>query len=243
MRATLQRSVELLARGGAAPSTGGSRSPAFRALFFGLSFFHAVVQERRRFGPLGWNIRYQFNDNDLETSSNVLQHLLEEAGPDGAVPWDALRFLTGHIHYGGRVTDDWDRRCLMTIFDKFISSALLRGDCSFTPSGAYRAPRDTSLPAMKTHVAQFPAADPPEVFGMHPNADVGFQEQVRPLPPSPPHTSPSPLRGALAGRAQRAAVYLTPGSPGSALTGGKEPTRPRAGTTATDGGVEGGPGP
>lgn len=80
----------------------------FARMTLGISIFHAIVQERRKFGPLGWNIKYEFNDSDFEAAKDILQMFLIEANTKKDIPWDSILFLTGVITYGGRVTDDLD---------------------------------------------------------------------------------------------------------------------------------------
>ncbi|XP_023277881.1 dynein heavy chain 6, axonemal [Seriola lalandi dorsalis] len=145
----------------------------WRKIVFGICFFHAIIQERKKFGPLGWNIRYEFNDSDRECALLNLNLYCK----DGIIPWDALIYITGEITYGGRVTDAWDQRCLRTILKGFFSPKTLEHGYIYSSSGIYYAPETDELEQYKKYIESLPIIDDPEVFGMHENANLAFQRQ------------------------------------------------------------------
>ena len=148
----------------------GAKTPSiWKKLLFGLCFFHATVQERRTFGPLGWNIPYEFNESDLRISVLQLQIFLNEYDD---IPIKALTYTAGQLNYGGRVTDDWDRRTLVAILSKYYNFAILKDDYRFSESGKYYAPPEGMFDHYLEFVRGLPMIQVPEVFGMHENADI-----------------------------------------------------------------------
>lgn len=54
------------------------------------------------------------------------------------IPFKSLRYCTGECNYGGRVTDDKDRRALNCILNRFFSNNFLKDDHLITADGVYR---------------------------------------------------------------------------------------------------------
>jgi dynein heavy chain len=146
----------------------------FKKLLFGVCFFNAAIQERKKFGPLGWNINYDWSNSDLDVSISMLKNTLQD---NKNIPWSALLYLTGDITFGGRVTDDWDRRTLGSVLSKYYNKDILEDSYKFSPSGIYYAPPDGDLSSFRAYIDSLPFEEDPSIFDMHENANISFQLQ------------------------------------------------------------------
>jgi len=143
-------------------------------MLLSLCLFHGVILERRKFGALGFNIPYEMTDGDLRICISQLQMFLTEYED---IPYKVLRYTAGHINYGGRVTDDIDRRCMMGILGEFYTPEILEDEHHYSESGIYRQ----ISPALDHHgymeyIKSLPINDTPEIFGLHENANITFAQ-------------------------------------------------------------------
>ncbi|XP_054702769.1 dynein axonemal heavy chain 9 isoform X1 [Grus americana] len=150
-----------------------TRENEFKSILFALCYFHAVVAERRKFGPQGWNRSYPFNTGDLTISVNVLYNYLEASSK---VPYDDLRYLFGEIMYGGHITDDWDRRLCKSYLEEFIKPEMLEGELLLAPG--FPLPGNMDYNGYHQYIDDALPLESPYLYGLHPNAEIGFLTQT-----------------------------------------------------------------
>ena len=145
------------------------KSKEWKKLLFAMCFFHAVVQDRRKFGPLGWNVTYEFTNGDLDVCLRQILAFMDEY-PE--IPYRVIIELSGHINYGGRVTDDWDRRTLLTTLADYVNEGIMQDGYTFSPLPEYISPAPGQVKDYLDYIRSLPLNPNPNVFGLHDNADI-----------------------------------------------------------------------
>ncbi|KFG49113.1 dynein heavy chain family protein, partial [Toxoplasma gondii GAB2-2007-GAL-DOM2] len=133
---------------------------AWKNMLFALCFFHAMLLERRKFGPLGWNVPYEFSQSDMQISIQQLRHFV---GAFDQIPWKTLKYLAAETNYGGRITDPWDRRLINYLIDDIYSPEILEeGFCLSASEGIEVPPATFTLEEYLDFIREMPTEESPE---------------------------------------------------------------------------------
>ena len=91
-------------------------------------------------------------------------------------PWDALQYLIADANYGGRITDDFDRRLVRVYIAQFFNNdSLAVQQYPLSELKAYHVPTGNTLETFKQFIKGLPMEDDPRAFGQHPNAAIASQ--------------------------------------------------------------------
>jgi len=171
MLANLRRSFALFSK-----EDFEDRDAKVKSILFALCHWHALMLERKKFGPMGYNMKYPFSAGDLRDSAQVLYNYLEGSS-SVKIPWDDLRYIFGDIMYGGHIVDDWDRVMCSKYLLYFMRDELL-DEIEMIPyaDGKLSWPSPQPGPHEKylEHIETMPP-ESPLFFGMHPNAEINFR--------------------------------------------------------------------
>ena len=150
-----------------------------KSILFGLCHFHAVMLERKQYGPMGFNMMYPFSVGDLRDSAVVLSNYMENSG-GGKIPWADLRYIFGEIMYGGHIVNDFDRKMCNTYLEFFMKDELL-DETEMYPYNdeekgtSFMCPAATSYDNYLIHIDLTLTTESPIAFGLHPNAEIDFR--------------------------------------------------------------------
>ncbi|RHY13104.1 hypothetical protein DYB25_007654, partial [Aphanomyces astaci] len=174
VKASMQRSLEDV------PADRVNQSPTERGrLFLLLAWFHALVQERLRYVPIGWSKAYEFSQSDFKGACDVVDYWVDSVGGDrrahispDAIPWTAIKVILKESLYGGRVDNTYDQQLMDTLLDNVFNAHTYEANYPLVHPSNQDADDGVVIPSGKTKdqftawIASLPNSNPPSWLGL-----------------------------------------------------------------------------
>jgi dynein heavy chain len=151
----------------------------WRTLVYTQCFLHSVVQERRKFGPIGWCVPYEYNNSDLDACLLFLEkHVATTVIVGQPLSWVTVQYMVAEAQYGGRITDDLDRELFNTYTANWFDPKIFTPEFKFNNypfEYNYKIPDGLEIAQYREAIDTIPPVDSPLIFGLHPNADLTYR--------------------------------------------------------------------
>lgn len=119
-----------------------------------LTYFHALIQERKNYIPQGWTKSYEFNYGDYKAGLS----LMSKMGGKFDIDWEMLYGLMSDTIYGGRIDNSVDLRILNTYLEEYFNQDTVSGKKNLTDNLNVR-----NIDQFKTLLAD---EDSPHIYGI-----------------------------------------------------------------------------
>ena len=144
-----------------------SKPVVWSKMITSLLLLHSVLKARNKYNPVGWSEIYDFDSGDFTCAKSILKAFMDHSD---SIQWTALKYITSHVIYGGRVTDEMDQRCLACLTDQFYGEDPFPGRVYIQVDSNLLTLND-----LQDFVHRFPEVDDFEICGMHRNASLSLE--------------------------------------------------------------------
>ena len=102
----------------------------YMRLVFTCAMLLGTLIERQQYGEIGSNIKYEHTFADFKTAIDQIKFLINQTG---RVDYSGIKYSVCEVIFGGRVTDDKDRRLMHIITERLISPDSIKQGHLFYP--------------------------------------------------------------------------------------------------------------
>ncbi|CAL1265870.1 unnamed protein product [Larinioides sclopetarius] len=150
----------------------GGHALRARTLFV-LSFFHAILQERRSYIPQGWTKFYEFSSADLRVASEVIERICLNS--EKKIEWEYVQGLFETAVYGGRIDVVFDSRVLSSYLREYFDNKVVSGGGRKLLGGKLSVPTSVDYKEHLQAIRGLSDSDSPSLFGLPENIERSVQ--------------------------------------------------------------------